>query len=976
MSDSKIYIGNTPIENIDKVVKGEFVSVDAEDFFKIGNYDSMRPFFMTIVSDSNHWMFISSNGGISTGRKNADNALFPYYTDDKITDSAETTGSKSIFKVTRDDRIYLWEPFSERYNGAYKSTRNIYKNKAGNKILFEEVNEDLELAFRYLWTFSDQFGFVKKSSLTNTSVKKVFVEILDGIQNILPYGVSSDLQNRRSTLVDAYKKNELDQDSGIGIFSLSAMIVDKPEPSEALLATVAYSVGLPSEKFLLSSVQLSAFRKGEDIVSEEDIRAERGAFFIHSQQEVSPSAVATWFIVSDVNQTMKNILNLSGLLNDRSKFQSTLGKDIQDGTEKLLARVGMADGIQLSKDKLSTGRHFSNVLFNIMRGGVFKDQYEVYTDDLKDYFSIINKQVSEEQSGYLESLGDKTTYQNLVRKAVEAENIDLLRICYEYLPLSFSRRHGDPSRPWNTFSIELKDEFGKKNKTYEGNWRDIFQNWEALSLAYPEYVEGMIIKFVNASTIDGYNPYRITREGIDWEVIEPNDPWSFIGYWGDHQIIYLLKLLEISHNHHPGILEDLLTKDIFVYANVPYRIKSYAEILNNPKDTIDFDHELAAIIDQRVNITGADGKVVWDSNNQILRANLMEKLLVMVLTKLYNFIPDAGIWLNTQRPEWNDANNALVGNGTSMVTLYYLVRFLKFSIKFFGNLEEKEIELNQPVSQLLETLNQIFNSHELPDGKFSDSQRKSIMDELGIAGEKYRIEAYKGFNGKRDKVNASRIIKFLEKALSYSLQSIKTNKRPDGLYHAYNLIEINEDSVEVNYLYEMLEGQVAVLSAGTLKADEAVSVMDALKRSKIYREDQYSYMLYPDRELPLFVNRNNIPKEFVNNSKLIKQLESDGDNTLVERDTDGNYHFNGSFHNADDLRAQLDIISKHGYKDLVEVEYNNFLDAFEDVFNHKSFTGRSGTFYGYEGLGSIYWHMVSKLLLATQENIQYAQESE
>jgi hypothetical protein len=43
------------------------------------------------------------------------------------------------------------------------------------------------------------------------------------------------------------------------------------------------------------------------------------------------------------------------------------------------------------------------------------------------------------------------------------------------------------------------------------------------------------------------------------------------------------------------------------------------------------------------------------------------------------------------------------------------------------------------------------------------------------------------------------------------------------------------------------------------------------------------------------------------------------------------------------------------------------LNIFEDVFNHKSFTGRSGTFFGYEGLGSIYWHMVSKLLLAVQE---------
>ena len=43
------------------------------------------------------------------------------------------------------------------------------------------------------------------------------------------------------------------------------------------------------------------------------------------------------------------------------------------------------------------------------------------------------------------------------------------------------------------------------------------------------------------------------------------------------------------------------------------------------------------------------------------------------------------------------------------------------------------------------------------------------------------------------------------------------------------------------------------------------------------------------------------------------------------------------------------------------------LQTFEEVFNHKAFTGRSGTFYGYEGLGSIYWHMVSKLQLAVLE---------
>ena len=34
--------------------------------------------------------------------------------------------------------------------------------------------------------------------------------------------------------------------------------------------------------------------------------------------------------------------------------------------------------------------------------------------------------------------------------------------------------------------------------------------------------------------------------------------------------------------------------------------------------------------------------------------------------------------MNTQRPEWNDANNALVGKGLSVVTLCYLRRFIVF----------------------------------------------------------------------------------------------------------------------------------------------------------------------------------------------------------------------------------------------------------------------------------------------------------
>ena len=91
---------------------------------------------------------------------------------------------------------------------------------------------------------------------------------------------------------------------------------------------------------------------------------------------------------------------------------------------------------------------------------------------------------------------------------------------------------GDPAvLEW--FSINTQSEKdGSKILDYEGNWRDIFQNWEALAHSYPEFIDGMIHKFLNASTFERYNPYRITKSGIDWEVIEPDDPWSYIGYRG------------------------------------------------------------------------------------------------------------------------------------------------------------------------------------------------------------------------------------------------------------------------------------------------------------------------------------------------------------------------------------------------------------------------------------------------------------
>ena len=678
--------------NVQELTKLKKVKIGNELYFEILNVDKMQPFFMSILSSSNHWMFISSNGGLSAGRKNSDHALFPYYTDDKITESTDITGSKSIFLVKRDGQSMLWEPFSIRNSGKYSIQRNLYKNSYGNSIIFEEVNSDLNMTFQYQWSTSHVYGFVKKSKLINHNPTQVDVSVLDGIQNIVPCGVSSTVQNQVSNLVDAYKRNELDKESGIGIFALSVIIVDKPEPSEALKANIVWSLGLKNPKHLLSSLQLDNFRKGLPIHEETDVKAEKGAYFVNSDISLSAGKEKEWLIVANVNNSVSQVIEIANSIKNDKQLEQKLKKDIEAGTRQLIQLNAAADGLQLTNDTLRDTRHFANSLFNIMRGGIFDNNYRLDKNDITDYFSKTNKQVLAYWQKVSENLPLQLSLRRFNELIFSSENKDFRRLSVEYLPLKFSRRHGDPSRPWNQFSINTYNETdGSKILDYQGNWRDIFQNWEALVHSYPEFIEGMIFKFLNASTFDGYNPYRVTKNGIDWERIEPDDPWSYIGYWGDHQIIYLLKFLEFIENHYPGRLESYFDRQDFVYANVPYKIKCYEEILKNPKDTIDFDHELDNKIKERWLWLGADSALLQDRQGSIYHVNFVEKILATVLAKMSNFVPEGGIWMNTQRPEWNDANNALVGNGLSMVTLYYLRRFLTFFDRILENTKTKEV---------------------------------------------------------------------------------------------------------------------------------------------------------------------------------------------------------------------------------------------------------------------------------------------
>lgn len=951
-------------------VEGTFIELNGEQYYQIRNMDQMPAFFISLVSSSDHWFYISSSGSLSAGRVRPELALFPYRSDDYIHENAENTGSKTLVRITTATGLSYWEPFNTQHDQRYQVVRNLYKNAIGNKLIFEELNQDLGLAFQYEWSTSDRFGFVRTSTLRRLATPAdhatgpLHVELIDGLQNLLPAGTPAQLQNL-SALCDAYKWNEQVGPSGLTSFSMYAQLSDRAEPAESLRCSSAYYLGETPAAVLVSSEQIRHFRQGGVIQNEALKRGVRCAYLLYFKFALSADKSHSWTIVTDIEQTQTQLASTAQQLQDPLATLAMVNAAVAQDGEELRKLMAASDALQHTAEQNTTVHHYANVLFNNMRGGAIANNYLISAVDYQQAVKQLNAYVYASHQRFFDTLPSELSYQQLLSQVTELADPQLLRLTLEYLPVTFGRRHGDPSRPWNHFEIKVKDAEGKRLLNYQGNWRDIFQNWEALSLSFPGFIPSFIAKFVNASTVDGYNPYRITKQGIDWEVVEEDNPWSNIGYWGDHQIIYLLKFLEWSKAYQPAQLQQMLRQSVYAYAQVPYKIKPYQQMLQDAKDTVVFDHQLAAEITLRVSQFGSDGKLVPDHQGNVYLCNLMEKILVPYLAKLGNFVAEGGIWLNTQRPEWNDANNAIVGNGLSMVTLYYMNRYADFLHTLLGN-EQGAFELSREVADwLLQTL----NAFEQFSATSMDSlTRKQLLNALGLVADNYRQQVYQHGFSSTVTLEIGQLREFLAITQRWLAQSIKANKRDDGLYESYNIGLHQGDSLRVEQLAGMLEGQVAALSSGALDAQEALLLLEQLYASGMYRADQDSFTLYPDRDLPGFMAKNQISAEQVASCQWLSLMLAHGDHRVLSRDALGAYRFNADFANSKPLAATLQTMVVD-YPQLADptASMQQILDIYEAVFNHKAFTGRSGTMFAYEGLGSIYWHMVSKLLLAVQE---------
>jgi hypothetical protein len=177
-----------------------------------------------------------------------------------------------------------------------------------------------------------------------------------------------------------------------------------------------------------------------------------------------------------------------------------------------------------------------------------------------------------------------------------------------------------------------------------------------------------------------------------------------------------------------------------------------------------------------------------DDAGELVRATLIEKLLIPTVAKLGQLIPDGGIWMSNQKPEWNDANNALAGTGLSVVTTAYLLRYFRFLERLVNPGSDDSFEISTALAQVMGELKQGLEDPRWLNSCITATDRFELAKVNGVAIEDYR-KAITTPKGRELEIISQADLSDFITVVSRVLESVlRGNRREDGLWHSYNIL--------------------------------------------------------------------------------------------------------------------------------------------------------------------------------------------
>ncbi len=751
------------------------------------------------------WVFYVNRGQCisSFGVESKDKAIMEFQPADKAYRMTSHQGFRTFMKVSRDRKVFFYEPFAETIaNNQFVRSQEMAITS--HDLTIEEINETLGLKVRvnYFTVPSENFAsLVRDITITNLSSKHCYLDLVDGMPVIVPFGVNHQLQKDISRTVQAW--NQVNNfKAKAPIYNLKVKIADRPE-----VETI-----------------------------------EGGHFFfslMHNGYKPKPLSV----VIDPVCVFGSHLdYNIPDLFLKQKKFNvprrqmssnrsvSAMSHAFLDLPAKGDQRITSFFGHTHNIDEIS------QILAKTRKKDYIAKKSEENERIIKD---IKNYCLTNSSSKALNHYCGQTFLDNVLRgglpQCIEADDG---RIVFNV----YSRKHGDLERDYNYFVLA---------PTYlsqgNGNYRDVNQNRRNDVWFDTRVRESHILQFLNLLQADGYNPlvvqgtafsidstHKIEQfvnefgqgrgkthlkkllskkfqpgqllKTIEEEKIKLKVPGDeFLkrilrhcqkhdvarhgeGFWSDHWT-YCLDLLERYFALYPEDKKKLFLEQNqfkFFYNRyhilpldqrfvlTPRGVRQYHSVKKLPREMLppQYDGQLRA----------KEGK------GDVYFTNLFVKLLCTIVNKAATFDPSGvGIEMEGGKPNWYDALNGLPGlMGSSLNETLELKRWCLFVRRVIEDLDLKDHQELYVFEELCSLMSALHDLLATQQDDLSYWRRSNEVKEH------YRRRILEGIDGHEKAVPISSIDKFLERVICKCDCALEKAKDSHGLLRTYFTHEVTQ----------------------------------------------------------------------------------------------------------------------------------------------------------------------------------------
>ncbi len=578
-------------------------------------------------------------------------------------------------------------------------------------------------------------------TLRNQGEKPLSLELLDGMPALVPYGISHDTLKNEANLAKAWMQVE-DAEAGRAYFRVRASMADSAIVTEVEGGN--FCLAWDEAGNLLRPIVQPALIFGEDTSF-----AMPHGFLEHSLSELCRKPQITQNLFPCCFLPKEAVLGPGEAL-------------------RLTCLYGQAEekGRVASLAKKASGAHWA----------AEKREEEILVVE-----ALCAKAACKTSDPVFDAYSKQAYLDNLLRGGAPMLFTDGEKETPFYL---YSRKHGDPEREYNYFSLG-REYYAQGN----GNFRDVNQNRRCDVRFTPRLRRENIHTFFDLIQTDGYNPLVVTpstftlsdearkvllAEAPQAEAVlsHPFTPgklamaaedWGMSkeeakgftaravcaadseanaefgeGYWSDHWT-YNLDLIESYLSVFPEEKEALLFEDRrYRYYETRVRINPRAKRYEMTKNGLRQYHALAP--EERRTVR----KWMCTADGQEAKSTLIEKLILLCTLKTATLDPAGmGVEMEGGKPGWYDALNGLPGLlGSSMAESCELARLLRFTIEALET-HEGQVDLYEEAAALLSEVDQILSSQQ---------ESYARWDRLNTVKEAYRANTEIGYQGKRTAV--------------------------------------------------------------------------------------------------------------------------------------------------------------------------------------------------------------------------------